>query len=48
MTKQSNVNRPEKSSRDAAPKPISSAAIELVEEELKRVGGGHKGGGIRG
>jgi hypothetical protein len=42
MTEQHASNRLDDSSRDAAPKRIESAAIELVEEELKRVGGGAK------
>ena len=40
MTKQHTSNRPDHTSRDAAPKRVEGAAIELVEEDLKRVVGG--------
>jgi hypothetical protein len=40
MTKQHTPTRPDNASREAAPKRVENAAIELVEAELKRVVGG--------
>jgi hypothetical protein len=37
MSNQPSINRVENASREAAPKQVANAAIELVEEELKRV-----------
>jgi hypothetical protein len=42
MTKQHTSNRPDHASRDTAPKRIESTAVELLDDELKRVVGGRR------